>query len=589
MKKLLSLTIAVIVSISSYAQPGLLVSPSLRTAVSNTLVPQDEDKDKIPPAQWVPLFYSNITITDLKNEQYDIDQVLSSGMFIFIDISATWCIPCWEYHKSGELEKLYNAHGQGDNKAIQIFWAEGDPYTSDDKHIIGEGDGTHGDWTNGGKVPYPIVINDDGLKLMDMLDYARFPFPVFVLVSPMRRSTLINIPYGRTAEKHWSYIQQYIKEEKEAMKTEAPKIVSITAPSRRYEGEPINVSVRYTSFEKPTITYEIAGKKYTATSNNFTISTLSAGKQTITVTATTKLGSDTKSFEIEITKKAPATLPLSFDFEDSTLPNDWITIENARSGYGWTPIMKFMKESVKDFAEKCPDRNFARNNSRDAFVSFSYLPTSTDGKNYRGRQYTDLDDYLVTSLIKVPSDAKRPGITLYFGGVFKATNPDILEILVSPSGARDPKSFTESVGKFVVNEEGIKDDYRYGTISLEKYKGQTIAIAFRHFIDRKVEDKPSAGTLIDDVTFIKDDYLSVVIPELEQVLLYPTQASCSTTLTAPIGSHIVLYNLRGEVVDTFDMQSDSHTIDVTDYAPGSYLVCVNARNGNFRVLTLIVK
>lgn len=582
MKKHLLLTIVACLSMPCFAQHN---TPDQWLKIEPNTMNVRTGEDDIPDANWTPLSFTDVVVTDMKDTKYNIDQILNSGKFIFLDISATWCPPCWEYHKLGELEKLYEAHGKGDNRDIYVFWAEGDANGKDDLNIIGEGESTNGDWTNKGTVPYPMFINHNGQKLVDILDMKNLRFPVFLLISPMRRYTTIQAI--RNAKDQWHHIQQYITQEREAMKTEAPKIFRIMAPTLRYSGEPIPVSVRYTSFEKPKFTYEVEGRTTEVESNNFTIPSLKPGKHTVKVTATTKQGMASRSFEIEISEKECVSMPISYDFNDSKLPKDWITLEKPYGGKGWTPVMSFMHKSVQNFTEKHPNLNFALD--KDALVSFSFVPKSTNGKSFSGKQLTNIDDYLVTSLIEVPNDAKRPGLTLFFGGIFKNPVLDYLEVLVSPTGKREPEHFTESVAKFVVNDPSVDARYRYGSISLEKYKGKTIAIAFRHYIDPMREAAPSAGTLLDNVKFIKDDYLAIEVPELNNTLLYPTKTATTTTINAPRGSHIAVFNLNGEQVDAFEMPNDSHVINVAGYAKGTYFVRVNAKNGNFRVLTLVVE
>jgi thiol-disulfide isomerase/thioredoxin len=50
---------------------------------------------------------AGINLTDLNGNTYDIDALLSGGKTIFIDVSATWCGPCWGFHQTHILDDLY--------------------------------------------------------------------------------------------------------------------------------------------------------------------------------------------------------------------------------------------------------------------------------------------------------------------------------------------------------------------------------------------------------------------------------------------------------------------------------------------------
>ena len=49
------------------------------------------------------------TGTDINGNTYNLYSILDSGYTVFIDVSATWCGPCWAYHNSGALETLYTS------------------------------------------------------------------------------------------------------------------------------------------------------------------------------------------------------------------------------------------------------------------------------------------------------------------------------------------------------------------------------------------------------------------------------------------------------------------------------------------------
>ena len=44
-------------------------------------------------------------------QQFNFDSISNAGYTIFIDISATWCNPCWNYHSSKQLDTLWAQHG----------------------------------------------------------------------------------------------------------------------------------------------------------------------------------------------------------------------------------------------------------------------------------------------------------------------------------------------------------------------------------------------------------------------------------------------------------------------------------------------
>ena len=119
--------------------------------------------------------FPNYTTHDYKGNPIDLYTILNSGKTVFIDISATWCGPCWSYHMTHALDSIWAKHGP--TGAVGV-----DPYTTNDAYVIfvqgetgsglaeltfnGIGSGaqnttfnhtnfTQGDWT--ANVSYPIV------------------------------------------------------------------------------------------------------------------------------------------------------------------------------------------------------------------------------------------------------------------------------------------------------------------------------------------------------------------------------------------------------------------------------------------------
>jgi Secretion system C-terminal sorting domain/AhpC/TSA family len=141
----------------------------------------------------------DFTGTDIDGNTWNLYDILDSGKPCIIEISATWCGPCWGYHTSNALKTLYNQYGPSGTNELMVLFIEGDNATTM-ADLLGTTSGTQGDWVTG--TPFPII--DDG-SVADVLGISYFP--TIYTVCPNRMITETGqIP---TAD-HYAFIQQNI-------------------------------------------------------------------------------------------------------------------------------------------------------------------------------------------------------------------------------------------------------------------------------------------------------------------------------------------------------------------------------------------
>lgn len=136
----------------------------------------------------------DFTLTDINGVSHHLYSYLDAGKTVFIDVSATWCDPCFQYHGTHALENLWVAHGPtgGTNVSsstsndVIVLFIEGDG-TTDNADLHGTGTNTLGDWVTG--VSHPII--DPATAEIDAFntDYAIGYFPTVYKICPNRQVT----------------------------------------------------------------------------------------------------------------------------------------------------------------------------------------------------------------------------------------------------------------------------------------------------------------------------------------------------------------------------------------------------------------
>lgn len=96
----------------------------------------------------------DFTQTDLNGTSHTLYDYLNSGKIVIVDMSATWCSPCWSFHQAHYLKDLYTEFGpDGTNEVVILFYEDDVNTTLAD--LQGTTTGTMGDWIT--DVPYPII------------------------------------------------------------------------------------------------------------------------------------------------------------------------------------------------------------------------------------------------------------------------------------------------------------------------------------------------------------------------------------------------------------------------------------------------
>lgn len=146
----------------------------------------------------------DFTFTDLNGNTQSLYAYLNAGKYVAIDVSATWCHPCWLYHETGSFDSLYMLHDVPGDNTWKVLFLEGDGSTTL-ADLQGTGTSTQGDWVTGSQYP---IMNPTGVTLNDFISsYNNTAFPTLYLICPNKKvyqDTLNKYPRGSVST--WEYV-----------------------------------------------------------------------------------------------------------------------------------------------------------------------------------------------------------------------------------------------------------------------------------------------------------------------------------------------------------------------------------------------
>ena len=144
----------------------------------------------------------DFTTVDVNGNSHNLYDYLDAGYTVVMDISATWCGPCWNYHTGGALEELWANHGPlgepgvsaSSTDDVVVLWFEGDSGTP----LSELENSSLGNWLspNGTAVDFPMC-NDDNIAQLYQLPY----WPILYTICPNR---IINESGQISASAHYN-------------------------------------------------------------------------------------------------------------------------------------------------------------------------------------------------------------------------------------------------------------------------------------------------------------------------------------------------------------------------------------------------
>lgn len=122
----------------------------------------------------------DFSVVDIDGNEINLyADILDQGLIAVVDVSATWCPPCWALHESHVLSDLQDMYGPNGTNQLRVVYYEGDADTTIED-VLGNTSGSMGDWTDG--ATYPIV-NESPLSLT-MSVWAPLGFPTVNIIDP---------------------------------------------------------------------------------------------------------------------------------------------------------------------------------------------------------------------------------------------------------------------------------------------------------------------------------------------------------------------------------------------------------------------
>lgn len=533
------------------------------------------------------------------NGSYTLYDFLDQGYTVILDVSATWCGPCWSYHCSGALDEVYANHGPAGfpgvsastTDDVMVIWIEGDGTTADATML--DGNGAIGNWidplnsptgsnilnTTVGQVEFPMGNPASATATQINNDYNIAYFPTIYKICPNRIVTEIGQlnaagVYGTVASCP-----------PPASLPVDPAILAYTGTTTSCADFNLSVTLQnngtspltsatisVTGIPTP-ITYNWTGNlaTYGVAQVNLGNVTLTANA-TATITVTSQDGNPLNSTVTQtlqyISSSTTTAVNTVQDFSNSSFPyTNWQVI-NPDAGITW----EYLTASAFSGMMGINTYNYSTTGELDHFVTQAYnlagqstpsLNFKVANRRYDATYYDQLD-------VEVSTNCAGPWTTVYSkSGSTLATGPD------------QTSSFSPATAA----------DFRQECVNLAAY-----ANAPALFVRFTNNNKYGNNIYIDDIS-ISSTACSSGFEELNNINfnVYPNPATEVLNVAFEANNAdfvITLMDLQGRVISTKEMSnlngSQVVAIATGNVASGSYIVTV-ASNGTKTTKNVVIK
>lgn len=525
---------------------------------------------------------ADFTFTDIDGNTQHLYDILDSGKTVFIDVSAAWCDPCWDFHNSHAFDSLHNDYGPTGTNELRVLFIEGE-FTNSMAQLSGTSTGstyatyTKGDWITG--TPYPIIdlsTSTPGASTF-MTDYNIGAFPTIYMICPDRSVTEMGMATAASmyAAKSVCAAANYAADGK--MITALEFNIGLAScdsvmPTFRF------VNIGTDTLESATITLAVDGTpqktiNWTGSLDTYESTTLTghnvgssvAGAHTITATISNPNGATDSTASNNTTSTSFVYYPatggslISENFETSGVPNDWTIIPGGT--YSWTEDPSVGLNStasvvVPFFVIPTGQVDYLRLPP----MSFTGTTTASMSFDVACAQYSSSDNDRLQ--VEVSTDCGTTWSTKYDrAGATLKTVPPVNNAFFVPTNSQ----------------------WRHEQVVLNSIAGQQLVL-----VRFKTTSGYGNALYVDNINFSTVDVTSIEENmAMSSVSIYPNPAAYNTTIefnlseTKPVS--IVMINALGQEVmkETLGKISagfQKHIISTEGLENGLYIMQIKAGN-----------
>jgi len=520
----------------------------------------------------------NFTFTDMNGNSQDLYTYLNAGKTVYVDVSATWCGPCWSYHTSGNLENLYNQYGPPGTNELMVLFIEGDGATGNDcmNGVTSTCSNTQGNWVSG--TPYPMCNPASAQINPFNSNYAIAYFPTIYMICPNR--TITEVGQVTTAQLYAAKTSCPAA----ASQANDPALLSYTGTKTTCSAATISVVLQNngtSALTACTIT-AMDGANQVAqinwSGNLATYATQNVTVGTATLIATTNLNISITSADNNaanntltqtITFKSPSSLPVAEGFESSTsFPSTWDQSNANGDAVEWT-----VSASVGGFG----------NSSNSAYLEIYNSPSG------------NIDD-LNTTIYNFQFSTTPITLTFDVAYAQYQTENDKLDVRASTNcGTSWTTKYTKS-GTTLSTAPATTSPFvptatqwRTETVDLSSLAGQgSVLLQFR------VTSAYGNNLYIDNINLTNPNAGINTIDLSSYVSVFPNPSNGNVFVNingANVGNvNVKIINVMGEVIaESNDNTAKNMKFDLSNQSNGMYFVEVSSANGKMVQKVLLNK